>query len=232
MINIRGDAACDLTGIPRLHAEAFHEVANREKCMIASRAVGKFATQLILEGYSSKGFHNKAKSCNWGPMAGFVLTDPRFTKAGATPKGRTNQTESLEKAFEAGATTVPLIISEDRRRWLAREGLIRITQNTPDRVLCEATSPWGLMMKFALVKPSSGMAPPDTWGVCYEASMQDQGLEWVMAMRDPLCSVSMQDYRSATTGDYDLFAIYVPSESYRPDTADRTTILPTNHPRG
>jgi hypothetical protein len=32
--------------------------------MIASRAVGKYATGLILEGYASKGFHNKANSCS------------------------------------------------------------------------------------------------------------------------------------------------------------------------
>jgi hypothetical protein len=85
---LRGIEACIETGIPETHADAFQEVANREKCMIASRAVGKYATGLILEGYSSKGFHNKAKSCNWGPMAGFVLTDARFTKAGGTPAGQ------------------------------------------------------------------------------------------------------------------------------------------------
>jgi len=61
---LRGQSACDKTGIPALHADAFQEVADGTDTVIASRAVGIYATGLILEGYASKGFHNKAKSCN------------------------------------------------------------------------------------------------------------------------------------------------------------------------
>ena len=96
---VRGDEACALTGIPQQHAEVFQAVADSTGCMISSRAVGKYATGLILEGYASKGFHNKAKSCNWGPMAGFVLADPRFTKAPELVK----QAEALKDAHAHGA---------------------------------------------------------------------------------------------------------------------------------
>lgn len=75
-----GIAAITATGMPESHGRVFQEVANRLQCVIASREVGKWATGLLLENYATKGFHNKAKSCPWGPMAGFVLADPRFTK--------------------------------------------------------------------------------------------------------------------------------------------------------
>ncbi|MGH7469914.1 MAG: anthrax toxin-like adenylyl cyclase domain-containing protein, partial [Longimicrobiales bacterium] len=111
---VRGDEACTLTGIPTEHADVFQQVANLKSGMISSRAVGKWATGLILESYATKGFHNKAKSCNWGPMAGFVLADPRFTKAPELAK----QAQALKEAQQYGAKEVPVIISEERRRWL------------------------------------------------------------------------------------------------------------------
>jgi hypothetical protein len=46
----------------------------------------------------------------------------------------------------------------------------------------------------------------------------------VMAMRDPLCTIAAANYRAATTGDYDLFAIWVKSAAYAPDTADRRMV--------
>jgi hypothetical protein len=221
---LRGNKACELTGIPLKHAEAFQEVANEKSCMIASRAVGKYATGLILENYSSKGFHNKAKSCNWGPMAGFVLTDPRFTKAGETQKGRDGQAKSLIKAVDSGAIAVPLYISEDRRKWLEKEGIVRATGISRDRVLCRAVSPWGLALNFALVKERPFGANADMWGVCYESTIDATGLQYVMALRDPFCTIEASNYRAATTGDYDLFALYPQAKSYHPDTQDRRMV--------
>ncbi|TYC52102.1 hypothetical protein FMN50_18990 [Rhodobacterales bacterium] len=46
-----------LTGIPRTHQTAFQRVSNAENCIIMCRAVGTACTQLIEEGYASKGFH-------------------------------------------------------------------------------------------------------------------------------------------------------------------------------
>ena len=220
----RGVDACILTGIPELHAEAFKEVANRENCVIASRAVGKYATGLILEGYSSKGFHNKAKSCNWGPMAGFVLTDKRFTKVGGTPEGQADQAEALAKAVAAGATSVALYISDNRRRWLQDENLIQVTGMAADRVICKAASPWGLMMNFTLLKARPFGVYMDMWSVCYQASSTATALQPVKAVRDPMCALAATNFRSATTGDYDLFAIYAQSRNYSPDLQDRRLV--------
>lgn len=216
----RGIEACTLTGIPKLHADAFQEVADRENCMIASRAVGKYPTGLILEGYSSKGFHNKAKSCNWGPMAGFVLTDARFTKAGGTEEGQLGQAAALAKAVAAGATSVPLYISDDRLRWLQNENLIIIVTMSQDRVTCKASSPWGLMMNFTLLKSRPPGAVFDMWNVCYQSSLIATAMQPVQAVRDPMCSLPATNFHSATTGDYDLFAVYAQSKNYSPGLKD------------
>jgi len=234
----RGDDACTLTGIPELHAEAFQEVADRTRCMIASRAVGRYATQLILEGYASKGFHNKAKSCNWGPMAGFVLNDPRFTKVGGTAAGQTSQTKELNKAFGCGAVGVPLFISDARRRWLEQAHLISVLSVADDQRSYRAASPWGTQMKFVLKRETPPGSATSMWGVYYHAAesagarTQQQrysgesegGLYYVMAMRDPQCTLRITDPHAATTGDYDLFAVFAQASRYEPDRLDRRMV--------
>lgn len=233
---LRGQAACDKTGIPLLHAQAFQEVADYTKTVIASRAVGIYATGLILEGYASKGFHNKAKSCNWGPMAGFVLDDPRFTKVGGTAQGQAGQIDALQHAIEEGATAVPLYISENRRKWLVKKILINFIDFESDANgsrLYYSDAPWGPRLNFKL-KPERGHDRPqgattDMWSV-WSRSADSQAVgqppgnaQWtrVMAVRDPLCTIPATDYRAATTGDYDLFAAWASNAQYRPETKDK-----------
>ncbi|MDB5445761.1 MAG: Toxin subunit [Phenylobacterium sp.] len=226
----RGAAACEATGIPLLHADAFQEVADATGNVIASRAVGKYATGPILEGYASKGFHNKAKSCNWGPMAGFVLDDPRFTKVGGTAKGRDEQAHALLHAIAEAAVEVPLYISEARRRWLTSQLLIDPISAAPGHHRCQAVSPWGLALDFRLQRARPQGANEDMWAVQYKAADRQSARatgaggdgEWiaVMAMRDPLCTIPAADYRAATTGDYDLFAIWARKANYSPGKLD------------
>jgi hypothetical protein len=64
--------ACDLTGFVLEHCDAVESVANRTSCIISFRAPGKAAQGLIAEGYGMKGFRIDTKSCDWGPMCGFV----------------------------------------------------------------------------------------------------------------------------------------------------------------
>ena len=73
-------------GFPPPHVGAFKRVAARNKMVISSRELNPLCTDLVLENYAAKGFHIKAKTCDWGPMAGFVLEDPRFTKASQDTK--------------------------------------------------------------------------------------------------------------------------------------------------
>jgi hypothetical protein len=229
---LRGQSACDKTGIPAQHADAFQEVADATGTVIASRAVGIYATGLILEGYSSKGFHNKAKSCNWGPMAGFVLDDPRFTKVGGTAKGQQEQQEALLHAIDERAVEVPLYISDDRRQWLQKLRLVSLVDRDSDSFLMRAVSPWGLALEFKLVREKPEGASKKMWAVRYRKADRVSAREWkgggewvpVMAMRDPLCTISASDYRAATTGDYDLFAAWARKANYSPDDKDRRMV--------
>jgi hypothetical protein len=235
----RGNDACELTGIPDLHAEAFQEVADATRWVISSRAVGKYATGLILESYASKGFHNKAKSCNWGPMAGFVLTDPRFTKVGGTEAGQKEQTKALDHAFHDKASAVPVYISDERLSWLLKNVNMEYRSSTDKTRNYRAIAPWGLKVNFTLVRDRPPGAGKEMWRVYYHAAEtatakaiqvgpysaeSDIGLISVLAVRDPLCTVRISDYRSATTGDYDLFALWVRESAYSPDKGDRRMV--------
>lgn len=230
---LRGETACAKTGIPSLHAEAFQEVADATGNVISSRAVGIYATGLILEGYASKGFHNKAKSCNWGPMAGFVLDDPRFTKVGDTEKGQQEQKEALLHAIDEHAVEVPLFISDDRRQWLVKQRLMQYVDRDSDSYLVRGVSPWGLTLDFKLVRDKPEGASEKMWAVLYRKADRQgaravaggaAGWTPVMAMRDPLCTISAKDYRAATTGDYDLFALWARTGQYSPDKDDRRMV--------
>jgi hypothetical protein len=232
-----GSDAYELTGIPAPHGDVFQTVANTTGCMIASRAVGKYATGLIMEGYASKGFHNKAKSCNWGPMAGFVLADPRFTKAPEASK----QAAALRDAQHYGAIEVPVHISEARRRWLLKNNCMQASSRTASTHYYFATSPQGDMLLFVL-KANFRVAGANgelMWSVHYARSEARVGFERpdevqkagrgedylpVMAMRDPFSAVAPSNYRAATTGDYDLFAIFVRAGDYSPDFRDKRMV--------
>ena len=111
MLNANTREACAQSGMPISHARCFQQVANETNCVISSRSVGVYATGLIMENYATKGFHVKAKSCNWGPMAGFVLSDPRFTKRGTSSSAMEAQRKDVQKALKANAQETPVFIS-------------------------------------------------------------------------------------------------------------------------
>jgi RNA polymerase sigma-70 factor (ECF subfamily) len=117
VVLITGDAAIQATGMTQEHARAFQEIADTFTCIIMSRSVNLDCTGLIEEGYASKGFKVKAKSCNWGPTAGFVLADPRLTKRG--PLAESDEKKEIIKAFQDGkAGTKNVLISDVRLQYL------------------------------------------------------------------------------------------------------------------
>lgn len=116
MVLITGDAAIQAAGMTKEHARAFQDIANAFTCILMSRSVNLDCTGLIAEGYASKGFKVKAKSCNWGPTAGFVLADPRLTKLGPSVKDK--EKEEITKAFKDGAETTRVLISDARLQYL------------------------------------------------------------------------------------------------------------------
>ncbi len=234
---LQGPLAVASTGMPAPHGAVFQRVADQTQCVIASREVGRWATGLLLESYATKGFHNKAKSCPWGPMAGFVMADPRFTKNPNT----SGQRGDLQKAHHHGAGEIPLYITDERR--LDLEGpLGRISRagGNINEMVYQANNPSGGSMRFVLRRTMDGPGAEGKilWAVLYArgevrlsndlASPNKPGtgdLLPVMAMVDAACPPAVRNtYRAATTGDYDLWAVFPKRESFSRSGADRRMV--------
>jgi len=224
--------ACDLVGFPYSHGAAFREVSYAENTVIVSRELGMYATGLVEEGYASKGFHNKSKTCAWGPMAGFVPADPHFGKGSATEAGIAAQAERIFVAMNKGARTVPVLISDFRRQWLEAMGLIhRVAMPSANEMEHVAQLGPGVLGEVAglrfILRRTWGV--PDAQSFLWWESYRDvAGREAsVEAMVDPLCGNDVRGtYRSASTGDYDLFAVWPHRRDWRPATQDQRRISP------
>lgn len=242
---LRGLRALTTAGMPVSHGRVFQNVANQMDCVISSRAVGEAVAGLLLESYATKGFHNKAKSCPWGPMAGFVMADPRFTKN----SDMEGQRKDLTKAKHEGGDEIPLYITEERRLALEKPrpgglGLIQPAGGNINEKIYTATGPTGLTMRFVLSRSldAPGADGKQLWKVLYapgevrlsgDLKSANKGtpsnLLPVMAMIDPSCPSSVRrTYRAATTGDYDLFAIFPRRSDYKRGGADKRMVPGTD----
>ncbi|MDE3181492.1 MAG: hypothetical protein KGM47_17755, partial [Acidobacteriota bacterium] len=223
-------------GFPDVHVKAFEQVACRNKMVISSRELNPLCTDLVLEGYAAKGFHIKAKTCDWGPMAGFVPEDHRFTKA---KQNLDDQKRDIGKAFGDHAQCVPLFISEERFAKLAKCRLLTVTGRKGH--LCEVTAQpdgGGQAIKFTLVKLI--VVPPGCkttmWAIYYHPEQSEQasaarqimpgeipqwpGLRPVYGMTNPHASAD-SGVKAAVAGDYDLWCIFPHSSVADSGIADR-----------
>lgn len=118
-------------GFPTKVSKAFQKAADELNCVIWSRVPGKACTTLIDEGYNLKPFYVHGKSCNWGPMAGFVCQLPALNKSGASKmdynlKEHLNSLKWLEEIRKrereqdkvADSLFLPLSISDKRKNEL------------------------------------------------------------------------------------------------------------------
>lgn len=125
------DFLINTIGMPVVHMLAFTTVAEQQKCVIMVRATGPTCHGLLHEGYDTKGYRIHGKSCDWGPMAGFVMRDPRLNKYGLA-KAKFNgekHNEALHMDHEGQgwlAATTPLKISQARLDWLVKAGKISV----------------------------------------------------------------------------------------------------------
>jgi hypothetical protein len=236
----RGLQACKRSGMPRTHAACFQRVADDTRCVIACRSVGPLCTTLIKEGYATKGFHVKAKSCNWGPMAGFVLSDPRFSKRGATRTAVESQRRDIHHAiYKEGADEIQVCMSDRRRKELERRNCIERTGGTINEMGYTAEPPSGGRMRFMLRRTLvPGGDGEQLWTVFYaprqlalSGSFATTGPTRaaapvpVMAMIDPHCAQSVRDtYRAAITGDYDLWAVFPRASQFKEKGVDRRPV--------
>ncbi|MDD2390438.1 MAG: anthrax toxin-like adenylyl cyclase domain-containing protein, partial [Desulfobacterales bacterium] len=129
--------ACSVTGFVDIHASACEAVAKQMNCIILFREPGVMACGLIKEKYCMKGFRIDTKSCNWGPMSGFVCVDPRLTKDSVyEDRNMTWTSEALSghiverffgKVTDAQwvADVMPIAISKQRIEELTSKGVIK-----------------------------------------------------------------------------------------------------------
>jgi hypothetical protein len=181
----------DVIGMPDSHAEIFLRVARDEECVIICRATGPTCHGLLEEGYDTKGYRIHGKSCDWGPMAGFVMRDPRLNKAGRGKEefNREKHKEALHNDHEGQgwkASTTPLVISEARRKWLVDKKLIDVKQVRWDRGkddgprcerwdgLANHQAGIGITFKYSLL-PNSDSGTD--WAVCVDNS--DKGFPFI-----------------------------------------------------
>ncbi|MFT5558442.1 MAG: hypothetical protein ACI9RZ_000904 [Sphingobacteriales bacterium] len=246
------------SGIPLNHGDVFSAVARNENCIIISRSVGQYATGLIQENYATKGFHVKAKSSDWGPMAGFVLADPRFSKNG--PKGVVDQQKKISDAIAEGAKKAPVYISQARKVELPQ--LFAGDEKAFYTEVMISNDEWwvttvkkGCVISFVLKLRQANQVPgakEPMWAVCYrhQIELPDQRalgcsgsfgtsgkintsfgeLYQVMGLTDPRGDAATKaTYRGVLTGDYDLWGVFPRGVQYDPDGHDKRRVANSNN---
>jgi len=156
-------------GIPELYSEAFFTVAKNNDCIVMTREPGKACGMLLGEDYDGKGFFIKAKSCDWGAMAGFVCLDPILNKNafnGAWSNLKENL-HSLRDEYEDGkkAGVTQILISQERLDWLIKNGKIagEYKDYGGQQYYYGKTIKDNLTINFLLVKDSN-----NRWAVFYD----------------------------------------------------------------
>jgi len=214
-----------LAGFPQKHADIFQNLANEKKIVIISRELNPLCTDLMLDRYASKGFHIKAKTCDWGPMAGFVPDDPRYTKASQDIE---KQREAIIQARAHGVKSVPLLISTQRVYDLVNNDIIKMPITVNDTALVTAYN-GGSKKIFYLIKQPHKV---NMWCICYDKGESPDNTEENERVAKesnlslngyiPVCGLinpgdSYLDHKSAVCGDYDLWGVISPcgaSSSY------------------
>ena len=211
-------------GFPEQHITAFKGVAAQMKMVISSRELNPCCTDLVLESYAAKGFHIKAKTCDWGPAAGFVVADYRFIK-GTTDFDK--QKKSLEAAFHDGSVAIPLFISQQRFSALKQRGIVKeVSSDGTSSQVTAFSEKENRMYKFVLVKAGGVKGGEGTmWGVYYDPSEKVEaaantkvcnlplplakGMQPLMGMvNSEYADGSKLGVKSAVAGDYDLWCVF------------------------
>lgn len=158
----------NVAGVPPEHAHAFRTVAASQRCVILVRCVGPTCRQLLQHGYDTKGFRIHGKSCDWGPMAGFVLRDPRLNKSGL-PNEDYNRREHQEALTDAHAhagwtaSTTPLRLFPSRVAWLQNTNRIQVVARGTGRLEGRAVHPSGIAFHYSLIRVQTPAG--EMWGV-------------------------------------------------------------------
>ncbi len=91
------------------HAEAFARVAHARNEIVLARPVNADSTALILNHAGTKSMHVKGKSADWGPHAGYIPVDQRYSKLAFDKK----KEKRLEKSRQYNCEVVKTFTKKD-----------------------------------------------------------------------------------------------------------------------
>lgn len=201
------------TGISPLHQFRLQQLAAHLDLAFAFRPVEPVATGLIAAGHPTKNFHIKGKSASWGPQAGLICCDQRFSKLVDQDDARIRHFNAqVAGCIAAGhAVAVPLLVTRERLVALQQLGKLDALRPGVDGTLTvAATAPGGSVHRF-LAQPQ----PDGRYRISHEGAAI-QVLAPCPGAR-PL------------TADYDMLVLAVPLADFGPQ--DNLPISLVSHTR-
>ena len=140
-------------GFPQKHGQAFQEIANEADRIIVSRCAQEIGIQLLEENYASKGFGIKAKSCDWGPFAGFAMGHFQYSKFETGDERYQKQIDFFKSSGHTGFENAQLHIemakpevlrlTTNRLNFLMRQRKITISSGIGDGATVSCAGPFG-----------------------------------------------------------------------------------------
>lgn len=203
-----GEAAVKECGMLSSHAVVFRQVANSNDTVIASRALNLLSEKLLAEGHASKGFYIKSKSCDWGPMAGLLLTRPEFTK----DKDKAKQQKYITAALENGSP-VHVAVSTARLNELDAKGVIQVKKRDDKSIEMTSTSRHHGTMSF-VARKERGTEP--FWNLYSIEAGSEKPVMGLVNKKVDSAGVQPTGPHAVVAGDYDLFAVWGRHENTRP----------------
>lgn len=180
----------DETGLLTSHLQPLEKLASQINCIIAIRPVEKIASQLIMAGHPTKNLHIKGKSASWGPQAGMICVDQKFSKLEASDKKTIDQFNiSIKQCLQLNhASNVQLSISKTHLSYLLNQGLVTLGLEINDRISIEAKAPSGENYTFLGVRDQN-----DYYRIFYNEA--------------PIEVLAPNSHMPPFTADYDLLLV-------------------------
>ncbi|HEX4878287.1 MAG TPA: anthrax toxin-like adenylyl cyclase domain-containing protein, partial [Limnobacter sp.] len=126
---LSGKKAIEQSGLVPSHVAAMQTIASRFNLILMFRPVNRLSTGLLAEGGVAKGMHIKAKTSDWGPMAGLIPADQALSKKWQGLLKQPPQAPLQAQLTESANTSVfprPLMLSADRLEFLASSDIALI----------------------------------------------------------------------------------------------------------
>ncbi|MDN0089363.1 anthrax toxin-like adenylyl cyclase domain-containing protein [Yersinia nurmii] len=146
---------CDQSGVGIVpeHLIKLQVLAQESNCLIGIRPVDIMATDLIRNGYPTKGFHIKGKSANWGPQTAFICVKQELSKLVDKPDKIALFNQQIQACIDEGyAQKVPLKITASRLDLLMKKNIVDIQIDAKGLpIALDARTPNGKPYKFELI---------------------------------------------------------------------------------